>query len=95
MKDLSTRVKQECQSSILSPQVFEPSDFEKGMLTSKDNEIRNADVPEDFKSATTGYYFCKRFQLIITMLLMRDQEKVRIQTYDRAWKRSCLVVWDK
>ena len=57
-------VKQECQSAILSPQVFEPSEFEKGMLTSKDNEIRNADVPEDFKSvvkATTGYYFCKRF----------------------------------
>ena len=64
VKDLSTMVKQECQSAILSPQVFKPSEFEKGMLTSKDNEIRNADVPEDFKSvvkATTGYYFCKRF----------------------------------
>ena len=42
-------VKQECQSAILSPQVFEPSEFEKGMLTSKDNEIRNADVPERFQ----------------------------------------------
>ena len=40
-------VKQECQSAILSPQVFEPS--ETGMLTSKDGEIRNADVPERFQ----------------------------------------------
>ncbi|CAH3024911.1 unnamed protein product [Porites evermanni] len=46
---LSTMVKQECQSAILSPQVFEPSEFEKGVLTSKDNEIRNADVPERFQ----------------------------------------------
>ena len=42
-------VKQECQSAILSPQVFEPSESEKGMLTSKDNEIRNAAVPERFQ----------------------------------------------
>ena len=42
-------VKQECQSAILSPQVFESSEFEKGMLTSKDNEIRNADVPKRFQ----------------------------------------------
>ena len=46
---ISTMVKQECQSAILSPQVFEPSECEKGMLTSKDNEIRNADVPERFQ----------------------------------------------
>lgn len=32
-----------------TPIVFEPSEFEKGMLTSKDNEIRNADVPERFQ----------------------------------------------
>ena len=58
-------VKQECQSAILSPQVFEPSEFEKGMLTSKDNEIRNADVPERFQvsyeSNNRLNYFCKRF----------------------------------
>ena len=32
-----------------SSQVFEPSELEKGMLTSKDNEIRTADVPERFQ----------------------------------------------
>ena len=59
-------VKQECQSAILSPQVFEPSEFEKGMLTSKDNEIRNADVPERFQVSRESnnrllLIFCKRF----------------------------------
>ena len=49
IKDLSKMVKQECQSAILSPQVFEPSESEKGMLTSKDNEIRNAAVTERFQ----------------------------------------------
>lgn len=29
--------------------MFEPSELEKGMLTSKDNEIRTADVPERFQ----------------------------------------------
>ena len=29
--------------------MFEPSELEKGMLTSKDNEIRTADIPERFQ----------------------------------------------
>ena len=49
IKDLSAEVKQDCKSAILSPQVFEPSELEKGMLTSKDSEIKNADVPERFQ----------------------------------------------
>ena len=68
IKDLSTEVKQDCKSAILSPQVFEPSELEKGMLTSKDSEIRNADVPERFQVSceSNNRLFVK--DLIITLL---------------------------
>ena len=67
--------------------MFEPSELEKGMLTSKDSEIRNADVPERFQVSceSNNRLFVLRFD---NHHIMRDQEKVmrfpdRIQTYGR------------
>ena len=73
--------------------MFEPSELEKGMLTSKDGEIRNADVPERFQVSceSNNRLFVK--DLEITMLRVWDIKKVmrfpdRIKTLGQGLKKS-------